>query len=119
MARLRDPVEFLKVIGPLTDPVAHGGGAEDAFHVIAPSVRGFGLSDTPPATGWNIKRIADAFIPLMARLGYGRWVAQGGDVGAFVSTAIGVARPAGCLAIHLNMPLAGPTHARGSGEPDP
>ncbi len=102
-------IEFLKVVGPLTDPVAHGGGAEDAFHVIAPSVPGFGFSDKPSATGWNIKRIADAFITLMARLGYGRWVAQGGDVGAFVSTAIGVARPAGCLAIHLNMPLAGPT----------
>jgi pimeloyl-ACP methyl ester carboxylesterase len=102
-------IEFLKVIGPLTDPVSHGGKAEDAFHVIAPSVPGFGFSDKPSATGWNIKRIADAFITLMARLGYERWVAQGGDVGAFVSTAIGVARPAGCLAIHLNMPLAGPT----------
>ncbi len=102
-------IEFLKVIGPLTDPVAHGGRAEDAFHVIAPSVPGFGFSDKPSAAGWNIKRIADAFITLMARLGYERWVAQGGDVGAFVSTAIGVARPAGCLAIHLNMPLAGPT----------
>ena len=102
-------IEFLKVVGPLTDPVAHGGRAEDAFHVIAPSVPGFGFSDKPSASGWNIKRIADAFITLMARLGYERWVAQGGDVGAFVSTAIGVARPAGCLAIHLNMPLAGPT----------
>jgi pimeloyl-ACP methyl ester carboxylesterase len=102
-------IEFLKVIGPLTDPISHGGRAEDAFHVIAPSVPGFGFSDKPSATGWNIKRIADAFITLMTRLGYERWVAQGGDVGAFVSTAIGVARPAGCLAIHLNMPLAGPT----------
>jgi pimeloyl-ACP methyl ester carboxylesterase len=102
-------IEFLKVIGPLTDPVAHGGRAEDAFHVIAPSVPGFGFSDKPSEAGWNIKRIGDAFITLMGRLGYERWVAQGGDVGAFVSTAIGVARPAGCLAIHLNMPLAGPT----------
>src|ERR1700759_4947051 len=102
-------IEFLKIIGPLTDPVAHGGKTEDAFHVIAPSVPGFGFSDKPSGTGWNIKRIGDAFITLMARLGYERWVAQGGDVGAFVSTAIGVARPPGCLAIHLNMPLAGPT----------
>lgn len=102
-------IEFLKVIGPLTDPVAHGGKAEDAFHVIAPSVPGFGFSDKPSETGWNIKKIGDAFITLMARLGYDRWVAQGGDVGAFVSTAIGVARPPECLAIHLNMPLAGPT----------
>ena len=101
-------IEFVKVIGPLTDPVAHGGKAEDAFHVVAPSVPGFGFSDKPTATGWNIKRIGDAWITLMARLGYDRWVAQGGDVGAFVSTAIGVARPPACVAIHLNMPLVNP-----------
>ena len=102
-------VEFLKVIGPLTDPVAHGGKAEDAFDVVAPSLPGFGFSEKPAATGWDVTRIGAAWITLMARLGYGRWVAQGGDWGAAVTTAIGVARPAACAAIHVNMPLVTPT----------
>ena len=102
-------VEFAKVIGPLTDPVAHGGKAEDAFDVVSPSLPGFGFSEKPAATGWDVTRIGAAWITLMARLGYGRWVAQGGDWGAAVTTAIGVARPAACAAIHVNMPLVTPT----------
>jgi pimeloyl-ACP methyl ester carboxylesterase len=92
----------------LTDPVAHGGDAADAFHVIAPSLPGFGFSDKPTSTGWNVERIADAWITLMSRLGYDRWFAQGGDWGSAVTTAIGVAGPAACAAIHLNMPIAAP-----------
>ena len=102
-------VEFMKVIGPLTDPVAHGGKASDAFHVIAPSLPGYGFSDKPAGTGWGVPRIAGAWIQLMARLGYGRWVAQGGDWGSAVTTAIGVIRPPGCAAIHVNMPLVFPS----------
>ena len=101
-------IEFMKVIGPLTDPVAHGGKAEDAFHVIAPSLPGFGFSDKPKETGWDVARIASAWTTLMGRLGYDRWVAQGGDWGAAITTAIGLAKPAGCVAIHVNMPLVYP-----------
>lgn len=102
-------IEFMKVIGPLTDPVAHGGDAADAFHVIAPSLPGFGFSDKPTSTGWKVDRIAVAWIVLMERLGYQRWVAQGGDWGSAVTTAIGVAQPTGCAAIHLNMPVVYPS----------
>jgi pimeloyl-ACP methyl ester carboxylesterase len=101
-------IEFSKVIEALTDPTAHGGKAEDAFHVIAPSLPGYGFSDKPTSTGWNVQRIANAWITLMERLGYTRWVAQGGDWGSAVTTAIGVARPKGCAAIHLNMALGFP-----------
>jgi len=96
-------IEFMKVIGPLTDPVAHGGKAEDAFHVIAPSLPGYGFSGKPTTTGWGVAHIADAWGKLMTRLGYTKWVAQGGDWGAAVTTAIGAARPAGCAAIHVNL----------------
>ena len=89
-------LEFAKVIGPLTNPTAHGGSADDAFHVVAPSLPGYGFSDKPTATGWGVPRIAAAWISLMARLGYDRWVAQGGDWGSAVTTAIGVARPPAC-----------------------
>jgi epoxide hydrolase len=99
---------FMKVIGPLTDPAAHGGDPKDAFHVIAPSLPGYGFSDKPATTGWGVAKIATAWIKLMARLGYDRWVAQGGDWGAGVTTAIGVIRPPGCAAIHVNMPLVYP-----------
>jgi pimeloyl-ACP methyl ester carboxylesterase len=102
-------IEFMKVIGPLTDPTAHGGKAEDAFHVIAPSLPGYGFSEKPRETGWGVPRIAMAWIGLMQRLGYERWVAQGGDWGAAVTTAIGLIRPPGCAAIHVNMPLVFPT----------
>jgi Epoxide hydrolase N terminus len=78
-------IEFLKVIGPLTDPKAHGGRAEDAFHVVVPSMPGFGFSDKPSTPGWNTDRIAKALAALMHMLGYSRWVAQGGDLGAFVT----------------------------------
>ncbi len=101
-------MEFMKVIGPLTDPETHGGDPADAFHVIAPSLPGYGFSDRPTATGWGVPRIAGAWIQLMARLGYERWVAQGGDWGAGVTTAIGVARPPAVAAIHVNMPLVFP-----------
>ena len=92
-------IEFMKVIGPLTDPVAHGGKAEDAFHVVAPSLPGYGFSGRPAKHGWGVPKIAETWIKLMARLGYDRWVAQGGDWGAAVTTAIGVAKPAACAAI--------------------
>jgi pimeloyl-ACP methyl ester carboxylesterase len=98
-------IEFMKVIGPLTDPTAHGGKAEDAFHVIAPSMPGYGFSDKPTATGWGVPKIALTWITLMERLGYRRWVAQGGDWGSGVTTAIGVIRPPACAAIHVNMPV--------------
>ncbi len=101
-------IEFMKVIGPLTDPVAHGGKASDAFHVIAPSLPGYGFSEKPAANGWGLPRIAGAWIQLMARLGYDRWVAQGGDWGSAVTTVIGLIRPPGCAAIHVNMPLVFP-----------
>jgi pimeloyl-ACP methyl ester carboxylesterase len=101
-------VEFHKVIGPLTDPTAHGGDASDAFHVVAPSLPGYGFSDKPTTTGWGIPKIADAWAELMPRLGYDKYVAQGGDWGAMVTTAIGIQDPENCLGIHLNMPIAMP-----------
>jgi pimeloyl-ACP methyl ester carboxylesterase len=101
-------IEFLKVIGPLTDPVAHGGSANEAFHVVAPSLPGYGFSDKPNGAGWSVARTAAAWMTLMARLGYERWVAQGGDWGSAVTTAIAIARPKACAAIHLNMPLIYP-----------
>ena len=109
-------MEFMKVIGPLTDPVAHGGSASDAFHVIAPSLPGYGFSGKPSEKGWGVPRIAMAWITLMERLGYDRWVAQGGDWGAGVTTAIGVINPAPCAAIHVNMPLVFPGPEDLSGE---
>ncbi len=101
-------IEFMKVIGPLTDPTAHGGKAEDAFHVVMPSLPGFGFSGKPTQTGWGVPHIAMSWVKLMERLGYARWVAQGGDWGAAVTTAIGVIRPPACAAIHVNMPLIFP-----------
>lgn len=101
-------MEFMKVIGPLTDPEAHGGRAEDAFHVVMPSLPGFGFSGKPASAGWGVPRIAMAWITLMQRLGYDRWVAQGGDWGSAVTTTIGVINPPGLAAIHVNMPLIYP-----------
>jgi pimeloyl-ACP methyl ester carboxylesterase len=100
-------VEFLKVLGPLSDPVAHGGEARDAFHVVCPSLPGYGFSDKPRATGWGVERIADAWGQLMQRLGYPRYFAQGGDWGASVTTNIGLRDP-NCAGIHLNMPIVAP-----------
>ena len=101
-------IEFLETIAPLTDPVAHGGRAEDAFHLVIPSLAGFGFSGKPVATGWGVDKIASAWAELMRRLGYAEWVAQGGDWGAIVTTSIGAQAPAGCRGIHVNMPLARP-----------
>jgi pimeloyl-ACP methyl ester carboxylesterase len=101
-------VEFLNVIRPLTDPTAFGGSAGDAFDVVVPSLPGFGFSDKPRETGWNVARIAKAWAALMQRLGYVRWAAQGGDWGAGVTTALGHLRPAGLAGIHLNWPLVFP-----------
>ncbi|HUO12658.1 MAG TPA: epoxide hydrolase [Caulobacteraceae bacterium] len=101
-------IEFMKVIGPLTDPTAYGGSAEDAFHVVAPSLPGYAFSDKPKTQGWGVPRIAAAWAQLMTRLGYDRWVAQGGDWGSAVTTTIGIMRPPGCAAIHVNMPLIYP-----------
>lgn len=108
-------VEFHKVIEPLTNPTAHGGRAEDAFHVVCPSLPGYGFSAKPEHTGWGIGRIAQAWDTLMGRLGYDRYGAQGGDWGAAVTTQIGL-NERGCAGIHLNMPLGRPPKG-GGGEP--
>ncbi|HEX8055254.1 MAG TPA: epoxide hydrolase [Novosphingobium sp.] len=104
-------VEFLRGAGPLSDPVAHGGKAEDAFHLVIPSLPGYGFSAKPATTGWGVERIAQAWGVLMQRLGYARWVAQGGDWGAFVTNKIGEQAPEGCAGIHVNMPIARRTKA--------
>jgi pimeloyl-ACP methyl ester carboxylesterase len=96
-------VELLGVIGPLTDPTKHGGKAEDAFHVVLPSLPGYGLSGTPTDLGWENNRIAAAWAELMRRLGHTRYVAQGGDVGAAVTDAMGRQGPEGLLGIHVNL----------------
>lgn len=102
-------LEFRDVIGPLTDPVAHGGQATDAFHLVIPSLPGFGLSGKPGASGWNLNRIADAWIVLMQRLGYSQWAAQGGDWGAAVTETLGHKAPPGLVGIHLNMVMFQPS----------
>lgn len=101
-------VEMLKVIDPLTNPTAHGGRAEDAFHVVLPSLPGYGFSGEPSEVGWNSGRIAQAWAQLMQRLGYTDYVAQGGDVGATVADAMARQGPKGLRAIHVNL-LAGAT----------
>jgi len=103
--------EFQKVIEPLADPTAHGGDARDAFHVVCPSLPGYGYSDKPARAGWNVDRIGRAWAALMARLGYGRYGAQGGDWGAMVTTAVGLQDTEHCAGIHLNMPIAPPDPA--------
>lgn len=101
-------VEFHKVIEPLADPTAHGGNTEDAFHVVVPSLPGYGFSGKPKVTGWGIEKIADIWGELMARLGYDHYFAQGGDWGAMVTTHIGLQDKEHCDAIHLNMPVVIP-----------
>ena len=102
-------VEFHKVIDPLADPTAHSGNAEDAFHVVCPSLPGYGFSGKPSTTGWGVGKIAEAWDELMGRLGYERYFAQGGDWGAAVTTAIAMQNRGRCAGIHVNMPSAGPT----------
>jgi epoxide hydrolase len=103
-------VEFLDVIEPLRDPAAHGGDAADAFHVVCPTLPGYGFSDKPAEAGWNVQRIADCWAGLMAALGYPRYGAQGGDWGSAVTTRLGVQDPGHCIGIHLNMVTVGPPH---------
>jgi pimeloyl-ACP methyl ester carboxylesterase len=96
-------IELLGSVGPLTDPTAHGGSAEDAFHLVLPSLPGYGFSGEPAEIGWNVGRIAQAWAELMRRLGYTRYVAQGGDVGASVTDAMGRQGPQGLAGIHMNL----------------
>jgi pimeloyl-ACP methyl ester carboxylesterase len=115
-------IEQLKIIGPLTDPTAHGGSAEDAFDVVIPSMPGYGFSGKPTSTGWGPERMASAWAELMKRLGYTRYVAQGGDWGAFVVDQMGLQAPAGLLAIHTNYPGSVPADvytALLAGDPPP
>ncbi|MBV6812525.1 epoxide hydrolase 1 [Xanthomonas campestris pv. passiflorae] len=103
-------LEFRDVIGPLSHPVAHGGKASDAFHLVIPSLPGFGFSGKPTARGWGVGRTAAAWVELMRRLGYGqRWTAQGGDWGSAITTALGFMQPPGLLGIHLNMVMFDPS----------
>jgi pimeloyl-ACP methyl ester carboxylesterase len=112
-------IELLETIGPLTDPTAHGGDAEDAFHLVLPSLPGYGFSGEPAELGWNVGRVAQAWAELMQRLGYTGYVAQGGDVGAAVTDAMGRQAPEGLLGIHMNLlvtVLAGPQQAESEQE---
>jgi pimeloyl-ACP methyl ester carboxylesterase len=112
-------IELLETIGPLTDPTAHGGQAEDAFHLVLPSLPGYGFSGEPAELGWNVGRVAQAWAELMRRLGYDRYVAQGGDVGAAVTDTMGRQAPEGLLGIHMNLlvaVLAGPQPAESEEE---
>jgi pimeloyl-ACP methyl ester carboxylesterase len=95
-------IEMLEVIGPLTDPTSHGGNAEDAFHVVIPSIPGYGFSSEPTEAGWDSGRIGEAWAELMSRLGYTRYVAQGGDQGAGVTDAMGRQAPDGLIGLHFN-----------------
>ncbi|MGY3467720.1 pimeloyl-ACP methyl ester carboxylesterase [Bradyrhizobium sp. LM6.11] len=115
-------LEMLKTIGPLTDPVAHGGRAEDAFRVVIPSIPGYGFSAKPRELGWGPDRVARAWDVLMKRLGYVRYVSQGGDHGSVISDALARQKPAGLLGIHVNMPPTVPAeYVRGinAGDPPP
>src|SRR6266567_42163 len=96
-------IELLETVGPLTDPTAYGGTAEDAFHLVLPSVPGYGFSGEPTEVGWGPGRVARAWGELMQRLGYTRYVAQGGDVGAIITDAMGRQAPEGLLGIHVNV----------------
>jgi pimeloyl-ACP methyl ester carboxylesterase len=115
-------IEQLKIIGPLTDPTAYGGSAEDAFDVVIPSMPGYGFSGKPTSTGWGPERMGRAWAKLMKRLGYTRYVAQGGDWGAFVVDQMGLQAPEGLLAIHTNYPGSVPADvytALVAGDPPP
>ncbi|MBC8118912.1 MAG: epoxide hydrolase, partial [Burkholderiaceae bacterium] len=97
-------IEFMEIFAPMTDPTAHGGRAEDAFHVVAPSLPGFGFSDKPSDKGWNADRIGRAWGELMGQLGYTRYIAQGGDWGTFVTMRMAQLKLPGVAAIHITMP---------------
>jgi pimeloyl-ACP methyl ester carboxylesterase len=115
-------VEQLKLVEPLTNPTAHGGKASDAFHVVIPSMAGYGFSGRPTSPGWDCTRMARAWIVLMKRLGYTRYVAQGGDWGSLVSEQMGVIAPSELLGIHVNLPFAVPAEilqALHTGKPPP
>jgi pimeloyl-ACP methyl ester carboxylesterase len=115
-------IEQLKIIDPLVNPTAHGGSESDAFHVVIPSMPGYGFSGKPTTPGWGPERMARAWAELMQRLGYTRYVAQGGDWGAFVVDQMGLQAPAGLLAVHTNMPATVPAdvdRALLAGEPPP
>ena len=101
-------IEQLKIIEPLTNPTAHGGKAEDAFDIVIPSLPGYGFSEQPSSSGWEPYRIARAWITLMDRLGYKRYVAQGGDWGDAITEQMAVIAPPGLIGIHTNMPAALP-----------
>ncbi|MER8411746.1 epoxide hydrolase family protein [Mesorhizobium sp. M1342] len=115
-------IEQLKIIGPLTDPTAHGGSASDAFHVVIPSLPGYGFSGKPTAPGWTPTRIAKAWAELMQRLGYTKYVAQGGDWGNAVTETMALQQPSGLLGIHTNMAATVPAEiakALAAGTPPP
>jgi pimeloyl-ACP methyl ester carboxylesterase len=116
-------IEQLKLVGPLTDPTAHGGTESDAFHVVIPSMAGYGFSGKPTITGWDTTRMARAWTVLMKRLGYTHYVAQGGDWGAFITEQMGVLAPPELLGIHINLASAVPADVlkalgSGSGAPE-
>lgn len=108
--------EFMQIIGPLTDPRAHGGDPADAFHVVAPSLPGFGFSGPTRETGWNLRRVARAWAELMHRLGYDRYGAQGGDTGALVSPELGRVAPGNVAGVHVNGALGFPSFEPGETE---
>ena len=110
-------VEFHKIIDPLTNPTEHGGSAEDAFHVICPSLPGFGFSGKPTTTGWGVEKIALAWKELMARLGYDQYLAQGGDWGSAVTSSIGWQDPDHCAGIHITLAMG--SRPKVDGEPTP
>jgi len=115
-------LEFLKVIDLLTDPTAHGGGAEDAFHLVIPSIPGFGFSAKPTTVGWGSDHIGRAWSALMLRLGYDRYVSQGGDCGSVISQRMALQKVPGLIGIHLNMPAVVPADIAkilAAGEPAP
>jgi pimeloyl-ACP methyl ester carboxylesterase len=116
------PIEQLKIIDPLTDPTLHGGTASDAFHMVIPSMPGYGFSGRPSMPGWDTARMARAWVELMKRLGYGRFTAQGGDWGAFVTNEMALQAPPELIAIHVNFPATAPSEvvkALQSGRPAP